>query len=353
MRQLLIQWYNKYLSKPEALMLLISIVVILLVILFMGRMLAPAIVSLVLAYLLQSVVAFLERCKVPHGFAVIVVFVLFLGLVVLTLFGLMPTLWQQISNFVHEIPNMLNQVQALLMRLPQNYPDYISVDQVQHVIAESKSQFAQFGQLVLSFSISSIPGIIALIVYLVLVPLLIYFFLMDKALLVNWFRQFLPEDRRLILQVWKEVNEQIGNYIGGKITETIIVGVVTYITFALMSMPYAVLLAAIVGLSVIIPYIGAVLATIPVVIIALVEWGLSSHFFYLILAYTIIITLDANVLVPVLFSEVMDLHPVAIIMAILIFGGFWGFWGIFFAIPLATVVKAVLTAWPKTASKLE
>jgi putative permease len=65
------------------------------------------------------------------------------------------------------------------------------------------------------------------------------------------------------------------------------------------------------------------------------------------IAYAIIQALDGNVLVPLLFSEALNLHPVAIIVAILVFGGLWGFWGIFFAIPLATVVQAVLKAWPR------
>jgi putative permease len=63
-------------------------------------------------------------------------------------------------------------------------------------------------------------------------------------------------------------------------------------------------------------------------------------------AYLVIQALDGNVLVPLLFSEVVNLHPIAIIVAILVFGGLWGFWGVFFAIPLATLVQAVLKAWP-------
>jgi len=65
------------------------------------------------------------------------------------------------------------------------------------------------------------------------------------------------------------------------------------------------------------------------------------------LAYAVIQLLDGNVLVPVLFSEVVSLYPVAIIIAVLVFGGIWGFWGVFFAIPLATLVNAVLRAWPR------
>jgi putative permease len=87
--------------------------------------------------------------------------------------------------------------------------------------------------------------------------------------------------------------------------------------------------------------------TIPVALIAFFQWGWGSEFAYLMIVYGIIQALDGNVVVPLLFSEAVNLHPVAIIVAVLLFGGLWGLWGVFFAIPLATLVKAVLSAWPR------
>ena len=111
------------------------------------------------------------------------------------------------------------------------------------------------------------------------------------------------------------------------------------------------LLGVLVGFSVLIPYIGAAAVTLPVAMVGLFQWGLAPDFWWLLVAYGIIQALDGNVLVPVLFSEAVNLHPVAIIVAVLVFGGLWGFWGIFFAIPLATLVKAVWNALP--ASELD
>jgi putative permease len=175
----------------------------------------------------------------------------------------------------------------------------------------------------------------------------VFFFLKDKERIIGWIIAYLPRDRELTTQVWREVNIQIGNYVRGKIWEILIVGVVSYVTFALMGLQYAVLLATLVGLSVIIPYIGAAAVTVPIAAIAYFQWGWSADFWYVLVAYGVIQALDANVLVPLLFSEVVDLHPVAIILAVLVFGGIWGFWGIFFAIPLATLVQAVLISWPR------
>ena len=148
-------------------------------------------------------------------------------------------------------------------------------------------------------------------------------------------------------QVWQEANQKVSNYIRGKLLEILIVWVVSWIVFAALGLNYAPLLSFLVGISVIVPFLGAAVITLPVAMVAYAQWGLSAEFVYLMIAYTIIQFLDGNLLVPFLFSEVVNLHPVAIISAILIFGGIWGVWGVFFAIPLATVVNAVLKAWPR------
>jgi len=74
---------------------------------------------------------------------------------------------------------------------------------------------------------------------------------------------------------------------------------------------------------------------------------------YIMLAYGLIQAIDGNVIVPLLFSEAVNLHPVTIIIAVIFFGGLWGFWGVFFAIPLATLVKAVINAWSFSKAEVE
>jgi putative permease len=175
----------------------------------------------------------------------------------------------------------------------------------------------------------------------------VFFFLKDGQNMISWWVSTLPTRRHLIGRVWREMDQQIANYIRGKVLEIVIVGFVTYIGFMWLDLRYAALLAILVGLSVVVPYIGAAAVTVPVVLVAYFQWGWSNAFIYLVSVYFVIQALDGNVLVPLLFSEVVNLHPVVIILAVLVFGSVWGFWGVFFAIPLATLVKAVLSAWPK------
>ncbi len=143
----------------------------------------------------------------------------------------------------------------------------------------------------------------------------------------------------------------IANYIRGKFVEIVIVWVSTYAVFAVMGLNFSLLLSFLVGISVIIPFVGAVAVTVPIALIAFFQWGLTANFGYLLLVYQVIQILDGNVLVPLLFSEVVDLHPLAIIVAVLFFGGLFGLWGVFFAIPLATLTQAVLNAWPRQSGK--
>ncbi|STO71006.1 permease [Canicola haemoglobinophilus] len=144
------------------------------------------------------------------------------------------------------------------------------------------------------------------------------------------------------------MQQQIANYIRGKLLEILIIALVSYAIFLFFGLNYPLLLAVAVGFSVLVPYIGAVLVTIPVALVAMFQFGITPTFWYLMIAYVISQNLDGNLLVPFLFSEAVNLHPLTIIIAVLIFGGLWGFWGVFFAIPLATLVKAVVSSWPST-----
>lgn len=344
--QLLTDWFKRYFSDPEVVFLALSLVIGFAVVITMGNMLAPVLASVVIAYLLEGVVGITERRSIPRLPAVLIVFLAFLLFVVVLLFVFLPQLSRQITQLFQQIPSMITEGQALLMRLPERYPEIISVEQVQEIISVLRQEIAEFGQKVFSVSLSSVVGIITILVYLILMPLLVFFFLKDKQLIIGWMINFLPTDRKFADTVWRDVDRQIANYVRGKFWEIIIIWSASFVTFTFMGLQYAMLLSVLVGLSVIIPYIGAAVVTLPVMLIAWFQWGWGADFVWLSVAYFILQALDGNVLVPLLFSEVVNLHPVAIIVAILVFGGLWGFWGVFFAIPLATLVQAVMSAWP-------
>lgn len=340
-------WYRRNFSDPQAVILVILLVAGFSVVLFAGDILAPVLVALILAYLLEGVVMALERWGVPRLAAVSFVVLGFIFLAVIILLGLVPLLSRQVAQLIREVPGMVSQGQQALLRLPEMYPTLFTEQQVRELIGTLHAEVADFGRAILSVSLSQAVSLFAFIIYVILVPLLVFFMLKDKERMLAWAQDFLPRRRELSFQVWQEVDDKIGNYIRGKVVEIAIVWVVSYVTFALMGLNYSLLLSFTVGISVIVPYVGAISATIPIALIGYFQWGFAPEFWWLLLAYQIIQLLDGNVLVPVLFSEVVNLHPVAIIVAVLFFGGLWGIWGVFFAIPLATLVQAVLNAWPR------
>ncbi len=339
-------WIDKHLSDEEAILLAVILIVFFTIILTMGTILAPLLTGLVLAYVMQGVIKILSRYRVPNGVAVAVTFIVFLGGFVGFLLFIVPLVWRQMRALFQEFPNMISRSQALLDKLPETYPNLISQQQVSSWVEMLNSEAGDIGQWILSFSISQLPVLVTVIVYTMLVPILVFFLLKDKDQLLSWFLSFLPEKRPLMDQIGTEMNLQMENYIRGKFVEFLIVGGTSYIFFVLFGLNYAALLALLVGLSVIVPYLGLIAVTVPVIVIAYMQYGWSAHFLYIVAGYSIIQGIDGLVLVPWLFSEATNLHPIAIILAVLVFGSWWGLWGVFFAIPLATLIKAIMTAWP-------
>jgi putative permease len=344
--ELLRDWFRRSFSDPQVVILGLFLVIGFAVVVGLGAWLAPMFASIVIAYLLEAIVRWLQRIGLPRMLAVVIVFLLFITVLLFLMFGLVPLVSRQLTQLVQQFPNYLTKGQDLLRQLPEAYPQLISDGQIEDLINQLGQEMAGVGQRLLGWSIASVGSVIALVVYLVLVPVLVFFLLKDKDLMIGWVAARLPRERSLVNRVWSESEAQIANYVRGKVAEIFIVGGVTYVTFFLLGLQYAALLATMVGFSVLVPYIGAAVATLPIAIVAYFQFGWGWDFGQIMIAYAIIQALDGNLLVPLMFSEVVNMHPVAIILAILVFGGLWGFWGIFFAIPLATLVKAVINAWP-------
>ena len=344
------RWYNQIFAEEEALILFLMIAVILLLMMTLGNVLAPFVASAIFAFLLEGLVASLQRWGMPRLAALCLTYVLFVGGFLVMLVFVLPLAWRQMLALFNEFPGMLGAVQESLIGLQQTFSGIISEKQLEQWATVANEEFTRLGQKVLSVSVSKLPNIVGIMIYLVLVPILVFFMLLDKDKILAWMAAFLPAERPLMHEVWVEMNKQVANYARGKAIEILVVGLVTYAAFSIMGLAYAALLSLLVGLSVLIPYIGAAVVTIPVALVGFFQWGWTNEFFTLIIVYGVIQALDGNVLVPLLFSEAVNLHPIAIILGVLVFGGIWGLWGVFFAIPLTTLIKALLQSWPRTAT---
>ena len=347
MLEMLKTWYNRRFSDPQAMGLFAILLFGFIAIYFFSDLIAPLLIAIVLAYLLEWPIRILtEKLKFPRILAIILIFGGFISLALLIFFVLLPHLLTQTVNLLGDLPRMFNRLHDWVFTLPESYPELIDYQMVGSLFTTVREKILTFGESAVKLSISSLINMVTLGIYAFLVPLMVFFMIKDKKELINSLSRFLPRNRTLASKVWREMQQQIANYIRGKLIEILVVTAVTYLIFMIFGLNYPLLLSVAVGISVLVPYVGAVIVTIPVALVAVFQFGDQSTFWYIMAAYVISQLLDGNLLVPLLFSEAVNLHPLTIIVAVLIFGGLWGVWGVFFAIPLATLVKAVINAWP-------
>ncbi|MCB1672269.1 MAG: AI-2E family transporter [Gammaproteobacteria bacterium] len=346
MRRLLHDFYQRYFHDDESLILLILLALALLFLYLFGNSLAPLFASIIIAYLMQGPVIRLRALGVPRLVSFGVIYTLFIAAFLGLLLVVLPAVWNQLSRLLNELPRLISQWQDSLMLLPEQYPSLFTEQQVDELVRSARGELTVLGQTMVTYSIASIPRVISLVIFMVLVPILVFFLLKDRDPLVRWVTNFLPRNRPLMIKIWQEMDLQLSNYIRGKVLEIFLVGAATYLVFIFIGIDYALLLSVLVGLSVVVPYIGATVVTVPVLAVAYVQWGVGSEFYTITIAYIVIQIVDGNVLAPIIFSETNNLHPIAVIAAVLVFGGIWGLAGVFFAIPLATFVKAIINAWP-------
>jgi putative permease len=339
-------WYKRHFTDPEAVILFMMLLIGSAVVIFMGSILAPVLAAIVIAFVLEWLVKLTSYFKIPRLVAVIGVFAVFCGLMAFFVFGMLPLIWHQIGALVQDAPRIVTTWNHVLLTLPERYPGVFSANQINEVLDSVRSYSMSSGQYILSASKATIPVFMSLVVYLIIVPLMVFFFLKDKDQIRRWAASFLPDQRGLSSRVWLEVHEHLGKYILGKIGEIIAVFIVTWIVFAILGIKYNLLLSTLVGFSVLLPYVGAAVVTIPIAAVGLYQFGFEPTFWYVMIAYGVIQAVDGNILAPLLFSGAVNIHPVAIIIALLFFGGIWGFWGVFFSIPLAILLRAVINAWP-------
>lgn len=343
--ELLRDWYNIIARNNQLAMLLVLLAIGTAFVVVTAGILAPFYGAVTIAYVMDVAMRGLERRGVSRGGSLAIIYGIFVA-VILALFGLLPVLGRQLAQFASQVPQFIAKFQEMVHYLPERYPTLLTNQQLDDGLNELRGEMMGMGQNLAHYLRGTVIGLVTALVYLIIVPVMIFFLLKDKDSIVAWLASFLPKHHELAGAVWRDVNRQLQAFVGGKVLQMVIIGVVTYIVFALIHLNYAPLLAVTVAIAVMIPYVGAAAATVPVATVALLQWGVSLDAAIAVGAYLVIHALDGNVLVPLLFSEAVAIHPVAIIVAILFFGGIWGVWGVFFAIPLAVLVKAVIRAWP-------
>ena len=338
--------FKKIFSNEETLVFSILVISAFLILFFLGSILTPFLISIIFAYLLIGMQSRFESYGLKSSIALFLTYSIFLLLGIALMVWLAPLLYQQLQAIVLEVPKWLSSFRLFAQDIPAKYPDLVSSDQITVFLESLSGQISTLSQDFIKASIAGIQNTVTIAINLILLPILVFFFLCDRETIISGFLSILPKERRMLKNVWVEMDEQLSNYARGKAIEIVIVGVAAAIIFIYFDLEYVALLSVLVGFSVLIPFLGAFIVTIPVAVVGLLQLGLTFEFSLLMASYLALQILDGNLLVPILFSDAVKLHPVAIILAVFVFGSLFGFWGVFFAIPIATLIKAIWNAWP-------
>ncbi|TVQ27944.1 MAG: AI-2E family transporter, partial [Wenzhouxiangella sp.] len=217
------EWFQRNFSDPQVVILALFLILGLVVVLLFGRMLTPVVASLIIAYLLEGAVQRLERFGLPRLVSVISVFAAFMAALFFLLFGLLPMLTRQVTAIVADLPRYIRMAQDWLATLPERYPQLVSApsdapsdeslmgeeadqlalisqEQISQLLDNLGAELGRYGTELVTFS--GVLGVVSLLIFLVLMPVLVFFFLKDKDRLIGWFAKYMPRDRGLATTVW-------------------------------------------------------------------------------------------------------------------------------------------------------
>ena len=336
---------SAWLEDRELSALLFTLPLLALAVWMMVSFLAPFCVAILLAYLIEVAVQRLARLGMPRLLGISLMLLVAVLLFLLAILLGLPYFFAQLKALAEQLPRTAEALESFVGWANNQLPSEFAIDKTTMLDNINRAAVA-VGQSILESTLPNVAGVVSLGVYLVLIPFLIFFMLKDKEAIFNWLARFLPK-RKVLAELYESMDEQVGSYIRGKLIEAAVVGFASWIGFLFFGLNYAFVLAVLVGFSVIIPYVGAVAVTIPVLLVAYFQFGFTPDFGYVAAYYFVIQAIDGQIIVPLLFSEVVKIHPVGLFAAILFFGGLWGIWGVFFAIPLASLIKSILVVIEK------
>ncbi len=202
MLEMFAQWYRRRFSDPEAIALLGILVAGFCILFFLHGLLAPLLVAIVLAYLLEWPTSRLQRIGCSRGLAATLVLVLFIGIVLVMAFVVVPVAWQQGINLIRDIPGMLNKLSDFAATLPKRFPALMDAGIIDAIAENMRTRIITLGDSVVKYSLASLVGLLTLAIYLILVPLMVFFLVKDqKSQLLSAVRRVLPRNRGLAGQV--------------------------------------------------------------------------------------------------------------------------------------------------------
>ena len=306
-------------------------------------MIYTIIISIVLAYLINPIVNYLERYKVKRGIAVLFVYMIVLGLILILSFIIVPKTVRESKRLLNVLPDYFHRLSKFMDNIYiKYYENMYNMPSVFQGIDEVIIDYIERLENNISVSISRFfEGIISTfskIISLVLIPILTFYFIKDRDYFKEKIYLAIPKNiREDVKSLVIEMDLVLGQFVRGRLILAIYVGVATTILLLLFRVDFAIIIGLITGIADIIPYIGPFLGFLPAVFFAFLHS--PTRALWVAIFFLGIQWVENNVLAPKIIGESTGIHPITVLLALVLGGGIFGIWGMILSIPLIAVTK--------------
>lgn len=319
-----------------------------------GSLFAPFILAWVLAYVLRPVADALERRRVPRGLAVLLLVIPILtGIALGVVFGL-PALRDQVERFVANAPSLVERGQRELARRDIPFLDErgllaqienIRPEQVSAFLESQREEIARRAWSAVLGVGRGIGTVFTLLGFFFLTPILAFYLLRDyHQINVRLAGMIPPAQRDRAMRFLGGYDHLLARYLRGQVLAAAIIGTLVGFGLWVAGFPYAVALGVVAGVFNVVPYLGLIATLIPALLIALFSGAVVASLIKLVVVIGIVQMLEQAVISPRIVGESVGLHPVWLILSLAVGGYLFGFVGLLLAVPVAVLVKLLLTA---------
>lgn len=307
------------------------------------KVLSPLFIGLVIAWLFDPVVTFLNKKGIKRIFSVIIIYILLLSAIGLIVGNIIPILYDQIISFASTIPSLFHSIESTLDSVLDRLKgvDGIDVDSVKQTITKQLENASSdltdgISTSVISFFKGLVSGVTNFVVGLVIG----FFFLLSFDNIGDTLIAYVPKkSRKDVEKLVNSINGSLRNYVVGVIIDATVVFGICSLAFGLIGLRAPLLFALFCAITNVIPYVGPYIGAVPALIVG---FSISPTVgFFTLIAIVIIQFFEGNFLQETIMSKTTKLHPVTIIMGLLIFGHYWGIIGMVISTPLIAVIKQV------------
>jgi predicted PurR-regulated permease PerM len=312
---------------------------------FISTLFFPIIIAGFLFFLLNPVVNFLDHKKIPRFIAILIIYVVVVGVVVLIIGSLVPSINKQFTALARELPIYARQAIQYFNNMAQTSEFKWLINAQQNLLQSFEKKLTAYANTLpekITYSITNIVGVIANIaVILATVPFLLFYMLKDGSKFPEAISKFFPVNfRDEGLKILKETGETLSTYIHGQIAVALSVGIMAFIGYLIIKLPFALVMALAITFTYFIPYIGLIIGALPAVIVALFDS--PTKVLLVLLVLIISQQIESNLLSPLILGKSLDIHPATIIIILLAAGNLAGVLGMILAVPTYAVSKTIV-----------